>query len=691
MIQWPGASEWLFSMKTFIAAMLAVYIALAIGLDRPYWAMATVYIVSQPLTGALRSKALYRLLGTIIGAAATIALVPNLVDTPELLCAALALWTGFCLYIAQLDRTPRSYVFLLAGYTAAFIGFPTVTAPTTIWDVTVSRVEEIWLGIICASVVGAVAFPRPLGPLLGKRILAWVGDASSWAEEALTNAEVSVGRTSRLRLAADAVELRMLATHLAYDTSKMQGAKRWVSELQRRMVLLLPLLSSIADRVRGIGAGEGMTPALGKLLADMGVWVRATDVPPARSEAGRLREAIANLEAENDPRGGWNAVMRDSLLLRLRELVDIRQDMRDLRSHIEAGGGGTLATPLAVHFERPEKLHVDHRLALLSAFAAALTILLLCTFWIETGWQAGGGAAQIAAAACSLFAALDDPTPMLKKFLIAAVLSIGAVGIGLFAILPQVGDFEMLTLALGAFFVPVGVLMAIPATQFFATGLGFITATLLSLQSTYAADFVSYADGSIAALLGVAGAVVITALVRSVGAEWSARRLLRAGWRDLAKIPVRRTPQDRLVLAELLLDRIGLLVPRLAAVGAGNDLAASNALADVRVGINMTEMQVDREGMPPALRAALDRVLSGAAQHFAEQADQGCVQPPSIELLNDIDRALDAAIAMPCSHTRLVLRDLVGIRRGLFNDAPPYRPLPPDETTGLPSAMRQAA
>src|SRR6202041_3710177 len=93
--------------------------------------------------------------------------------------------------------------------------------------------------------------------------------------------------------------------------------------------------------------------------------------------------------------------------------------------------------------------------------------------------------------------------------------------------------------------------------QFFATGLGFITATLLSLQSTYAADFVSYADGSMAALLGVAGAVVMTALVRSVGAEWSARRLLRAGWRDLAKIPVRKTPQDRLVPAEVLVGRVG--------------------------------------------------------------------------------------------------------------------------------------
>src|SRR5262249_27237385 len=157
-----------------------------------------------------------------------------------------------------------------------------------------------------------------------------------------------------------------------------------------------------------------------------------------------------------------------------------------------------------------------------------------------------------------------------------------------------------------------------------------------SLQSTYAADFVSYADGSLAALLGVVGAVVMTALVRSVGAEWSARRLLRAGWRDLAQIPLWRTAQDRLILAELLLDRIGWLVPRLAAIGTVNDLAASDALLDLRIGINMAELQSDRQGMPPTLLAALDRVLSSVAQHFAEQADLGRVQPPSIELLNDI-------------------------------------------------------
>ena len=52
------------------------------------------------------TKAAYRFLGTLLGAVAGIAIIPNLVDAPELLSAALALWTGGCLYIALLDRPP---------------------------------------------------------------------------------------------------------------------------------------------------------------------------------------------------------------------------------------------------------------------------------------------------------------------------------------------------------------------------------------------------------------------------------------------------------------------------------------------------------------------------------------------------------------------------------------------------------
>jgi uncharacterized membrane protein YccC len=713
MSNWPGVDEWLFAVKTFGAAMLALYIAMSIGLDRPYWAMATVYIVSQPLIGSLRSKALYRMIGTVIGATATVVLVPNLVDAPELLSAAMALWVGGCLYISLLDRTPRSYLFILAGYTAALIGFPAVTAPDAIWDTALSRVEEIGLGIMCTTVVGTVVFPRELGPLLSQRILAWVTNASEWTEELLTGGEDPANRAAHIRLAADAVELRMLASQLSYDTSIMQSATRWVDELQRRMVMLLPLLSSIGDRLAALRASDGITPALEALLADLRVWVRA-GAPPPRSEADRLRVTIAACEAATDPRAGWNDIMRDSLLLRLGELVDVRQDMRDLRRHIE-NGGGALTTPLAVPT---------------GGLAAILTILLLCAFWIGTGWSAGSNAASLAAAACCLFATLDDPAPALKKFLVAALLSICFVGIGLFGILPLVHDFEMLALVLAVFFVPVGLLAAMPATQPLGTVLGFLTATLLSLQGAYAADFVTYADGSFAALLGVATAAVVTALMRSVGAEWSARRLLRAGWRDLAAIPQGHTQRGHVQrgqtqrgqtqkghtqrgqpsrgrssrdhassdatswdgLMALLLDRIGLLVPRLAAVGEGNDLAAVDALTDLRIGVNMVDLQRDIDALPPPVRAVVNPVLFGTAAHFAVQAAAGRVVTPSTELLDNIDRALDAAVCVPGSRGRELLLQLVGIRRGLFQDAPPYQPTPaptPDDGP-VDAAPRQA-
>ncbi|PIK72002.1 fusaric acid resistance protein, partial [Methylobacterium frigidaeris] len=139
----PGWRQWLFAVKVSGAALLALGIALWVDLPRPYWAMATVYITMQPLSGATRSKALYRVVGTLIGVTAAVVLVPPLVNAPEVLTLALALWTAACLYLSLLDRSPRSYLFMLAGYTAALIGFPAVTSPETIFDTAVSRAEEI--------------------------------------------------------------------------------------------------------------------------------------------------------------------------------------------------------------------------------------------------------------------------------------------------------------------------------------------------------------------------------------------------------------------------------------------------------------------------------------------------------------------------------------------------------------------
>ena len=105
---YPTSREWIFSVKTFAASMLALYIGLRLELPRPYWAMATVYIVSNPFVGATRSKALYRALGTMIGASAAVLLVPPFVESPYWFSAVVALWTGTLLLLAISDRTARS-------------------------------------------------------------------------------------------------------------------------------------------------------------------------------------------------------------------------------------------------------------------------------------------------------------------------------------------------------------------------------------------------------------------------------------------------------------------------------------------------------------------------------------------------------------------------------------------------------
>src|SRR5262252_184267 len=140
-----------FALANTAAVLGALYIAFALDLERPYWAMFTVFIIAKPISGAVRSKAVYRFLGTLVGAGMALLLVPPLVQAPVLLCLAISGWVGVCLYISLLDRTPRSYVFMLAGYTAAIVGFSVVGKPEGIFDTAVARLEEISLGIICCS------------------------------------------------------------------------------------------------------------------------------------------------------------------------------------------------------------------------------------------------------------------------------------------------------------------------------------------------------------------------------------------------------------------------------------------------------------------------------------------------------------------------------------------------------------
>ena len=341
---------WLFSAKTFAAAIAALYVGLAGNLSRPYWAMATVYIVSQPLLGPTRAKGVYRVLGTLLAGAATLVMLPNLVETPLLLSAAMALWLSACLFLALLNRGPRGYAFLLAGYTTAFIGFPAVTAPEDIFDTVVARSEEIILGTVMAVLFAALVFPASVRPMLTARIGNWMQDAAQWCRQVLQRGPAQAPRN---RLAADLVQFEALIAFVRHDDPRHAGAAPALEHLRARMLLLLPVLSSIADRLDALHAASRALPGeLIALLEDIGAWVERAGPDAAQTAAEQpemisagdadadaavasLRARIAALRPAVDD--DLQHLLLASLLLRLEELLDLWQDCRALESALLQG------------------------------------------------------------------------------------------------------------------------------------------------------------------------------------------------------------------------------------------------------------------------------------------------------------------------------------------------------------------
>jgi uncharacterized membrane protein YccC len=515
----PSRAELLFSAKSFAAAMLALYLALSIGLPRPFWAMLTAYVVSNPLSGAVRSKAVYRVSGTLLGSMATVLMVPRLANSPELLSLVLACWVGLCLYISLHDRTPRSYVFMLAGYTAALIGFPAVGVPDTVFDVALARVEEITMGIVCATLIHSIVLPQSLAPSLLARLDRALADARRWLRDAL-GAGSSV--RDRRSLAGDITELRLMATHLPFDTSNLRWTGSTIHALQDKLALMMPLLAGIEDRLRALREASGddlIVQRWRAVLDDVVAWNEGGAGDDAA--AAGLHARIDALQPALGPAASWTDVLQVNLAARLHALLRLCGECARLRAALDASLHGAVPPAGQARGQAPRVLHRDPGMALLSAVAAVIAIVCCCAFWILTAWPAGSAAAMMAAVFCCFFATQDDPVPGIRTFFNFTVASIPISAFYLLVVMPAVQSFEILALVLAPCFLTLGVFIARPTTTGRAMAMLFGVAGMLSMQDTGTMDLVSFINSMLAQLAGIGAAAVFT---RLAGAGQPCRR-----------------------------------------------------------------------------------------------------------------------------------------------------------------------
>lgn len=671
-----GLADLVFSLKAFIAGMLAYYIALRIGLPRPYWAVITSYIVAQPLAGAVLSKALFRLIGTGIGVLVALFLVPVLVNAPELLVLALALWLALCTYVSLLDRAPRSYVFLLAGYTAAIVGFPSVETPGAIFTIASLRAQEIGIGIAAAALVHGALFPRTVADHLNRRVEEILSDAERWSRDALCvgGAPAELDRDRR-RLALDLHELRQLAAHLPFDPARLVPNGKVLLTFQDRLSLLLPLASAIQDRASML-TSMGMMPApVVRLLDDARAWLLTSyGHPDFQVEGARLVGEARRLEPVVRDDLLWADMVSSSLLDRLAELVEAHMMCRELMDRLVRGLPMTTLQPAGrgIEIGRRHMLHRDHGLAMRGAIVTGLTTVIGCAFWIFTAWPDGASAVVIAAIACALFSHIDDPAPVARQLLYGTAAAVGIGALYAFAILPRVTDFVTLVAVLAPAFLMLGVLMARLRSPAFAVGVILTLPTLIGLNDRYLDDGASFANAALAQLFGASLAITIFGLVRSTGAVRAARRLVRAGWRDLARRTTVRYPPDTSAWVSQMLDRIGLLTPRLLAMGIDPGSPMSDILKDTRIGLAIDELHHYRAESEASEDLVARLVLRRVRNHFLRLTHTGTGEPEPA-----LVRVLDIALGRlggrgPSARRRTAILSLTSLRRNLAPAALPY-------------------
>ncbi len=492
-------------------------------------------------------------------------------------------------------------------------------------------------------------------------------------------------------MAADALELRNLTTHVAYDTSSIRNVGALLHVLQQRMVAVLPIISSLHD-VLALKPGENEKPwhpAVQKLLDEACDWIESGENLTEERRAVLLR-LIEDIDRHGKDATSWGELLPFNVAARVRDLVQIWSDCITLRQDILSGSRHSLRWRRYDAHLKARPMHRDYGMALLSGFSAFLATCVATAFWIASGWSQGSAAAMMAGIFCCIFATMDDPVPVMRKFNWLLLIVIAAAFIFEFALLPLVDGFFPLVLVLGLFLIPAGLLLAIPSQFLLGMVLCVNLPNMLMLQGHLTHDFVSFANANLATVLGIVIAAAVTSIVRSVGAEWSVRRLIKAGWNDIALAAERRPGRHRRQRMNRLLlrmiDRIGMMTPRLALVAAA-DVAKVDLLRDLRNGMNTIDLQQYRSKLPENCRAAVDAVLDGVGAHYRALASKP-QEADEIDrnLLVSIDEAITTIIesGSPANAKRTRMA-LVALRFNLFPKAPPFA-LPPRPLMELPQA-----
>ncbi|MBT8365867.1 MAG: FUSC family protein [Deltaproteobacteria bacterium] len=147
------------AIKTSLAMVIAYWIAMSMGWDKPYWAGFTVVTINVLSAGVSLTRGITRTLGTLVGAVAGLAIMGLFPQERWWLMICLSLYVGFCTYM--LTGKNQSYFWFLASFTCLIIiGVNSPPESQSAFQVAVLRTQETAMGALVYTLVAVFLWPR---------------------------------------------------------------------------------------------------------------------------------------------------------------------------------------------------------------------------------------------------------------------------------------------------------------------------------------------------------------------------------------------------------------------------------------------------------------------------------------------------------------------------------------------------
>ena len=609
-----------FGLRLWASVCLALFVAFWLRLDNAYWAGTSAALVCQPQLGASLRKGWFRMIGTLVGAVTIVVLAACFPENRIAFLTGLALWGGACAFAATMLRNFASYAAALSGYTAAIIAGdqlgPTGGVNGDIFMLAVFRVSEIAIGIVCAGVVLA---STDLGGARHRL-------ATLFADLA---AGITTGFTRTLVMAGS-------------ELADTQPVRR---DFIRRVIALDPLIDQTIGESSQI---RYHSPVLQQAVD--GLFTALTGWRAAANHVARLPHSQAQADAtavlqhvppelllppERGNAGRWLADPTrlhrtcEMAYLRLAALPAESPSQRLLADRTaEALMGMTDAlNGLALLVRDPARpvprrpgivrLRVPDWLpALVNAGRAFVAIGAVALLWIVTAWPNGAGAIIWATISVVLMSPrADQAYDAALRFAAGNALAAVFAAILAFAVLPQVQTFAGFSIALGAYFVPVGALVAKPFQVGLFTPMAGNLVPLVAPANLMSYDPMQFYNAALALVVGSTAGALSFRLMPPLSPTFRTRRLLELSLRDLR----------RLAMGCIYDDWNGLLHGRLSAMPAeATPLQRAQMLAALSVGLDIMRLRdIARllglsSSVDPAFAAVMQGNSGMALAHLAQ-------------------------------------------------------------------------